>query len=114
MENETFRSEKKAVILNGKKGNLVTTYHLKPGALGDFGWHKHSVAFERKNEDLKAEKEYSIEAKETAKLKGKSVTIFQVFEYIDNSRVYVGTFNVSSRGVARDATCLKAWLTNEY
>lgn len=114
MSNQTIRTEKRSIILNNKKGNLVTTYCLKSNALGGFDWHTLYVKFERTDDNLKAEKQYSIESKESARLNGVSVTIFQVFELYGGAWVYAGTFNVESKGIARDATCLKAWLTREH
>lgn len=114
MSNQSTRIEKQAIILNNKKGNLVTTYYLEPGALGDFGWRRLSIKFERTDDNVKAEKQYSIESKESARLNGISVTIFQVFELYGDAWVHAGTFNVESKGIARDATCLKAWLTREH
>lgn len=114
MSNQSIRTEKEAIILNNQKGNLITTYCLKRNALDDFNWHVLSVNFEKSDDDLIVEKQYSIESKETVSLNGVSSTIFEVFELDGDQWVYVGTSYVKSRGVARDATCLKAWLSRGY
>lgn len=114
MSNQTIRIERQSIILNNKKGNLVTTYHLKPGNIGDFAWHKVSVTFEKTNDNSKTEERYLISDKEFVRLNGVMVTVFKVFKMYDDAYIYVGTYRVPSRGVARDATCLKAWLNREY
>ena len=115
MTNQSTRTEKETILLNNQKGNLVTTYCLKRNALGGFDWHITSVHFEKSDDDdLIAEKQYSIESKEKVRLNGVSSTIFEVFELKGDKWVKVGTSSVKSKGVARDATCLKAWLNRGY
>lgn len=114
MTNQSIRAEKEAIILNNQKGNLVTTYCLKHNALGGFDWHIMSVHFEKSDDDLIVKKQYSIESKAKVRLNGVSSTIFEVFELNGDKWVKVGTSSVKSKGVARDATCLKAWLSNGY
>lgn len=114
MSNQSIHIEKKAITLNNKKGNLVTTYYLKQNALGGFDWHRQSVNFEKSDDDLIVEKQYAIKSKEAVRLNGVFSTIFEVFELNGDKWVKVGTSSVKSKGVARDTTCLKAWLNHGY
>lgn len=113
MSNNTYRFEKQSIYLNGVKGDLITHYRLHRNALGGFDWRKESVTFERSDDNEKTEKAYSIKDKQCCYWNGVSSTVFQVFEVRENAEYYLGTWKVKSKGVARNSTCLKAWLMNE-
>lgn len=110
MKDSKVKFESQAIFLNGVKGNLVTEYVLLPNALGGFDWHKNSVNFVKSTDNNKPEFSYNIRAKQLCNIKGKSNTMFEVFKDDGDREVYIGRYHVPSKGVARNATCLKAWL----
>lgn len=114
MSNPSTSIEKRPVIFNHTSGYIVTTYSLIHSEFGDEAWIISSVDFEKSAGILNHETQYQIKGKATAFVQNKSATRFEVFELIGGQWVFIGSSYVYSRGLARDKTCLKAWLNREY
>jgi len=70
------------------------------------------ISYKTLNKDQSLNRIYGFSDLQNVILNGKECTMFQVWELINNSYVYYGTFTIQGYTYKRLNTCAKNWLRN--